>query len=507
MQDQPSSPSGGAGRLGRPPNPLDPATSRRAELGAEVRRLRAARGLSLDALAKLVHCSSSHLSEVENGKKLPSVVLIQNLDRVLETAGEDGLVERFWGAVAEQTVERHDRQARRRATERRLALPSASVELQPTGPVPDTDTASGASSASATLQVEPRARGREVKSANRRAAIKAITVMGGVGALGGRHLLIDAGDAAVAAYRKRAHVDPMTLEELDQDVERFALECLGVPHAELFPQVCDDWQQVERFLDARQSLKDRAHLTLLGGQLTYFLARLSFNMGDYAAARRHAVLAWQYAEDVEQPVLCASLRTLQGTIAFYAGQHQKSLDLLRAAGAYDTPYNRSRVAANTARAYAVLGDRPRAERALAAMERHLVDLPPQPGDSPYTTATAMSALASTLTRLGEGETAEAYARQAVALHNALAVKDTPFEDRDNATLNLAASLVLRRQPEPVEAARLGIEAIAVPEAQRTETVRKRAVELYRLLGRWRTSPAVKDLADRLRGYELPAPNP
>jgi transcriptional regulator with XRE-family HTH domain len=507
MQDQPSSPSGGAGRLGRPPNPLDPATSRRAELGAEVRRLRAARGLSLDALAKLVHCSSSHLSEVENGKKLPSVVLIQNLDRVLETAGEDGLVERFWGAVAEQTVERHDRQARRRATERRLALPSASVELQPTGPVPDTDTASGASSASATLQAEPRARGREVKSANRRAAIKAITVMGGVGALGGRHLLIDAGDAAVAAYRKRAHVDPMTLEELDQDVERFALECLGVPHAELFPQVCDDWQQVERFLDARQSLKDRAHLTLLGGQLTYFLARLSFNMGDYAAARRHAVLAWQYAEDVEQPVLCASLRTLQGTIAFYAGQHQKSLDLLRAAGAYDTPYNRSRVAANTARAYAVLGDRPRAERALAAMERHLVDLPPQPGDSPYTTATAMSALASTLARLGEGETAEAYARQAVALHNALAVKDTPFEDRGNATLNLAASLVLRRQPEPVEAARLGIEAIAVPEAQRTETVRKRAVELYRLLGRWRTSPAVKELADRLRGYELPVPNP
>jgi transcriptional regulator with XRE-family HTH domain/tetratricopeptide (TPR) repeat protein len=506
MQDQPSSPSGGAGRLGRPPNPLDPATSRRAELGAEVRRLRAARGLSLDALAKLVHCSSSHLSEVENGKKLPSVVLIQNLDRVLGTAGEDGLVERFWGAVAEQTVERHDRQARRRATERRLALPSASVELQPTGPVPDTDTASGASSASATLQAEPRARGREVKSANRRAAIKAITVMGGVGALGGRHLLIDAGDAAVA-YRKRAHVDPMTLEELDQDVERFALECLGVPHAELFPQVCDDWQQVERFLDARQSLKDRAHLTLLGGQLTYFLARLSFNMGDYAAARRHAVLAWQYAEDVEQPVLCASLRTLQGTIAFYAGQHQKSLDLLRAAGAYDTPYNRSRVAANTARAYAVLGDRPRAERALAAMERHLVDLPAQPGDSPYTTATAMSALASTLTRLGEGETAEAYARQAVALHNVPAVKDTPFEDRDNATLNLAASLVLRRRPEPVEAARLGIEAIAVPQAQRTETVRKRAVELYRLLGRWRTSPAVKDLADRLRGYELPAPNP
>lgn len=111
MQDQVPSVGGGAGRLGRPPNPLDPAASRRADLGAEVRRLRAARGLSLNALAKLVRCSSSHLSEVENGRKLPSVGLIQNLDRVLETAGAEGLVERFWGAVAEQTVERHDRQA------------------------------------------------------------------------------------------------------------------------------------------------------------------------------------------------------------------------------------------------------------------------------------------------------------------------------------------------------------------------------------------------------------
>jgi transcriptional regulator with XRE-family HTH domain/tetratricopeptide (TPR) repeat protein len=509
MQDQVSSASGGSGRPGRPPNPLDPAASRRADLGAEIRRLRAARGLSLDALAKLAHCSSSHLSEVENGRKLPSVGLIQNLYRVLETAGEDRLVGRFWGAVAEQTVERHDRQARRRqAAERRVALSSASVELQPTGPVPDAGTASGASLASATSQaVGPGARGREVKSANRRTAITTITVMGGVGALGGRHVLVDAADAAVAAYGKRVHVDPMTLEELDQDVERFALECLGVPHAELFPQVCYDWQQVERFLDARQSLKDRAHLTLLGGQLTYFLARLSFNMGDYAAARRHAVLAWQYAEDVGQSVLCASVRTLQGTIVFYAGQHQKALDLLRAAEAYDTPYNRSRIAANTARAYAVLGDRPRAERALAVMERHLVDLPPQPGDSPYTTATAMSALATTLARLGEGETAEPYAGRAVALHSAPDVRDTFFEDRGNATLNLAASLVLRRQPEPVEAARLCIEAIAVPEAQRTETVRKRAVELYGLLGRWRTVPAVKDFADRLRGYELPVSNP
>jgi hypothetical protein len=103
------------------------------------------------------------------------------------------------------------------------------------------------------------------------------------------------------------------------------------------------------------------------------------------------------------------------------------------------------------------------------------------------------------------ETAEGYARQAIALHQAPDVRDTLFEDRINAILNLAASLVLRRAPEPEEAARLGVQAIAVPEAQRTETVRKRAAELSRLLHDWPMVPAIKEFAERLREYQLPAP--
>jgi hypothetical protein len=107
-------------------------------------------------------------------------------------------------------------------------------------------------------------------------------------------------------------------------------------------------------------------------------------------------------------------------------------------------------------------------------------------------------------RLGDGEAAEESARQAVALHNLPDAKDGLFEDRGNATLNLATSLVVRRQPYPEEAARLGIQAIAVPQEQRTETVRKRAVELYQLLDTWHTTPAVKDFAERLRVYQRPA---
>jgi uncharacterized protein YjiS (DUF1127 family) len=177
---------------------------------------------------------------------------------------------------------------------------------------------------------------------------------------------------------------------------------------------------------------------------------------------------------------------------------------LRTTEPYNTPYTRSRIAANLARAYAALGDRSNAEKALKAMEDHLVDMPVQPGDAPYTAATAMSALASTFVRLGDGETAEEYARQAVALHAVPDLRDTHFEDRGNAALNLAVSLVVRQHPEPEEAARFGTETISVPEAKRTETVRQRARELSQLLDDWRTIPAVKDFRDRLRAYELPA---
>jgi len=478
-----------------PSDPTEEARPALAELVREMRRLRRRAGVSQRVLATRMGYAREYVTMAERGARLPSREFLVRYAHALDAATtllplceeareEDDAIKKAAQAVRrQQALALTDREAVRlqALTEpsRLAGRPPASRQAgQPASAV---EPASASIADSAVDEREERS-----------------------GALGGKGLLTDAANAAVVASRKRANLDPMTVEELDQDVHRFAVDCLAVPHAELLPQVWDDWNQVERFLDARQSLTDRAQLTLLGGQLTYFLARLSFNMGHYAAARRHAVLAWQYAEDVGQPVLCASVRTLQGTIAFYAGQHHKALDLLRAAEPYNTPYNRSRIAANRARAYAVLGDRPRAEEALAEMERQLVDLAVQPGDSPYTTATAMSALASTLVRLSDGEAAEEYARQAVAMYDAPGVEDSRFEDRGNATLNRAASLVVRRRPDPEEAVRLGIQAIAVQQAQRTETVRQRAVELLELLGDWHATPAVKDFADRLRDYQLPA---
>jgi transcriptional regulator with XRE-family HTH domain len=452
--DEPiTSPAAKPGHMGSPAaSPVRRATRERPALDRltqEMRRRRRAASLSQRALSQRMAYVREYVTLAERGVRVPSREFVV---RYAQALGATQVLQPLWEAA------RAEDEAIKRARQPQEARPGPGLDQAAAWPI---NTAAG--------------------------------------------LVRDAADAAVAASRKRSNADPMTLDELDQDVERFTRECPCIPHAELFPQVWDDWRRVEKMLDGRQSLKDRAHLTLLGGEFTYFLARLSFNMGAYGAARRHAVLAWHYADDVGQPVLCASVRTLQGTIAFYASQHQKALEFLQAAEPYQTRYSRPRIAANRARAYSVLGEGSKARHALAEMEQVLVDVRPQPGDAPYTTATALSALASTLTRLGDGTAAEEHARQAVALHDLPGAEGTLFEDRDNATLNLAASLVVRSRPEPEEAARLGIQTIAIPQGQRTETVRKRAAELLWLLDGWRATAAVKDFAERLHHYELPMP--
>jgi transcriptional regulator with XRE-family HTH domain len=63
----------------------EPRSADAARIGGHLRELRAARGLSLRQLAKLIGASPSLLSQVENGKVTPSVDTLSLLARALET--------------------------------------------------------------------------------------------------------------------------------------------------------------------------------------------------------------------------------------------------------------------------------------------------------------------------------------------------------------------------------------------------------------------------------------
>jgi transcriptional regulator with XRE-family HTH domain len=61
--------------------PNSPIGSRR-RLGAELRRLRAKAGLTLDEVAEQMTCSTSKISRLETGKAIPKVPDISELMRI-----------------------------------------------------------------------------------------------------------------------------------------------------------------------------------------------------------------------------------------------------------------------------------------------------------------------------------------------------------------------------------------------------------------------------------------
>jgi tetratricopeptide (TPR) repeat protein/DNA-binding XRE family transcriptional regulator len=113
--DEPSggvSPGGGKRRPGRPPKITDPASSV-AALGAELRRLRIDRGLTLGQLGRLVGYSWQHLGAVERGSAVPSELVVSACDAAVLANGR--LVSMLPAAIREQARLRHQHEAARRA--------------------------------------------------------------------------------------------------------------------------------------------------------------------------------------------------------------------------------------------------------------------------------------------------------------------------------------------------------------------------------------------------------
>jgi transcriptional regulator with XRE-family HTH domain len=113
------SPEDGKRRPGRPPKVIDSACSAAAALGAELRRLRIERGLTLGQLGRLVGYSVQHLGAVERGTAVPSELVVSACDAALSANGR--LMSMLPAAIREQARVRHQHEAARR--------PSRSIDL------------------------------------------------------------------------------------------------------------------------------------------------------------------------------------------------------------------------------------------------------------------------------------------------------------------------------------------------------------------------------------------
>lgn len=75
---------------------LNPDSSPAAAFGARLRKERETRGLKQEELAVLMDYSSTHISAVETGRKMPTLRFARSVDRALITEGTADTFERRW---------------------------------------------------------------------------------------------------------------------------------------------------------------------------------------------------------------------------------------------------------------------------------------------------------------------------------------------------------------------------------------------------------------------------
>ncbi|WP_131784193.1 helix-turn-helix domain-containing protein [Protofrankia symbiont of Coriaria ruscifolia] len=370
----------------------------KGELADRIRELRRAAGYSQERLAAMIGFKRAYVSQAESGRDVPSENLIDVLDVALDAGGE--LRTLRGQAWQERRTRRHS--------------------------PPD-----------------PRKQ-RGEDATDRREVFE----------------LAAAGILAADTYRQWTATgpDPLTVAEVEDQVDRHAAVFTTTPHGTLAPLVFETWRQTESSLREATRLRAHRRLTVAAGSCAYMLCRLAFNMGDPTTSRRFLTLAGDHAEDAEEPVVAASVAGMESTLAFYGGRYEEAARVaVEAAQRFPHPYTAARLAAYAARGYAAAGDTQSAREALERMRRAAADLPPRPGMSPLGPAAADMFAGGVLARIGAGVEAEPIARTAVGLYES---GHGGFEERGHALLALSAALMAREHPDPEEAA---VRALAVVE--------------------------------------------
>jgi hypothetical protein len=277
--------------------------------------------------------------------------------------------------------------------------------------------------------------------------------------------------------------DALTIADLQSDVDDVARRYDRTPHADLLPVAAAGWEQTKSLL-GRQGLtnSDVQRLTLLSGQFTYYLGRITFAEGLYRASRRFAELSDRDASKTDDPLLPPSVAALRSSIAFYTGRYAEAAQYAGQARATAPPYLAARLAAYEARGWSAARKSHQAAEALASMRAAVIDAAaPLPGSSPFTAGSADMFTAVCSIRLHDGRAAEPYARAAVERLN---VAGSSYEERGHALLALANCYLVRDRPDPESAVAAGITAVSLPTGHLTSTIAAAADRVWRRLETW-----------------------
>jgi transcriptional regulator with XRE-family HTH domain len=299
---------------------LDPAASLSACLGALLRRLRAAHGLTQSDLGRRAGYDGSYVGAVERAAVHPSRELVERCDHALQAGG--ALLSLWRLADAEWS------------TTPPAGRPDPGPETVPGpggGPEPSDDAVV------------------EAMELARRAELSEV----GADALAGV-------ERAVARLREAAAATPPDL---------------------LVPAALDQRRYVGRLLDGRLTLAHRRRLLVAAGWLSVLLGRLYFDAGDREAAEANRDTALRLARQAGHAELTAWTVQALAAWALADGRFRDALDLAHAGQDLAPPATTAaaQLALDEAHAWAALGDRAQAAAARhhAALTRAML-----PGDRP-----------------------------------------------------------------------------------------------------------------------------
>jgi tetratricopeptide (TPR) repeat protein len=296
---------------------LDSAASLSACLGALLRRLRTAHGLTQSDLGRLAGFDGSYVGAVERAAVRPSRDLVERCDHALQAGGA---LLSLW----------------RLADDEWSTTPPAGRA----DPGPETAPDPGGSGPGVAAVVE-------AMELARRAELSEV----GADALTGV-------ERAVARLREAAAATP--------------------PEA-LVPAVLDQRRYVGRLLEGRLTLAHRRRLLVAAGWLSVLLARLHFDAGDREAAEANRDTALRLARQAGHTELTAWTVQALASWALADGRFRDALDLARAGQDLAPPATAAaaQLALDEAHAWAALGDRAQAAAARhqAALTRAML-----PGD-------------------------------------------------------------------------------------------------------------------------------
>ncbi len=476
--------------------------------GEQVRSVQRDRGLTVRAFAEQLGISHGFLCDVQAGKAKPNPSLVARIDELGELGG--ALARAYPELLAEHEARKRVRAERRRQLLGQVQAPTSGRSNQSPESSRKTANFQKPRYSGGTLALEPHAQATPREDdANRREAIKTLGALVAAGAARARSFL---------RYVESPNVGPLTLDEYDEKALWLSEKATTQPIPRLLPVADEQFEKVAALLrEGRHSSKQRARLELLAGHFAYYQGRFTFNLGDHQAARAHLRIARHFGEQLDEHLLLASAASCEAGIAFYQGRFDKALQIVREARRYATDYTAARLWANEARALASLGPG-FADEMRQALDQAEATLPDrfvlEPGvESPFGPETFTFYASTACVRAGDAR-AEEFSREAIRRYEALGARRDERFDFENlalARLNLAMALLQAKRPEPREAARVGIQALAVPRHLQTDPIKRRAHELlsaFSLGPGWATLPAVKELAEVTRAYRpmaLPAP--